>query len=233
MAPADIIMNKKIVLILFLMGAHVFSQENERNNTMKILVVGGTGTIGKAVVKELAQRHTIITAGLHNADIHVDITDTNSIEAMYKSVGKIDAVIATVGKVTFAPLEEMTPESYMMGLQDKLMGQVNLVVLGIKYINDGGSFTLTSGILNHDPIVQGSSAAMVNGALDSFAKCAAIEMPRGIRINIISPTVLVESMHIYSDYFHGFDPVPATKVALAYSKSIEGAQTGQVYRVGY
>jgi len=125
----------------------------------------------------------------------------------------------------------MTEKEYAVGLQSKLMGQVNLVLLGLKYVNDNSSFTLTSGILNRDPILYGSSAAMVNGALDGFVKGAALEMPRNIRINVVSPTVLTESMDQYGAYFRGFNPVQASKVALAYSKSVEGRQTGQVYNV--
>ncbi len=199
---------------------------------MKIIVVGGTGTIGKAVVAELAKRHTVIVAGYTHGDVKVDIKDMKSIEQMYKSTKQFDAVVSTVGKVHFGDFAEMTPDHYFIGLNDKLMGQVNLVLAGLAYIADKGSFTLTSGILSHDPIRYGTSASMVNGAIDSFAKAAAIEMPRGIRINAISPTVLTESMGDYGDYFHGFEPAPAARVALAYSKSVEGLQTGQVYNIG-
>jgi hypothetical protein len=111
------------------------------------------------------------------------------------------------------------------------MGQIRLVLAGLKYINHGGSFTLTSGILSDDPIKLGSSAAMVNGAIDSFVKSAAIEMPNQLRINAVSPTVLCESMDSYAPFFRGFEPVPASRVALAFSKSVEGGQTGRVYRV--
>ncbi|MBS0351972.1 MAG: short chain dehydrogenase [Proteobacteria bacterium] len=200
---------------------------------MKIIIIGGTGTVGQAVVKELSQRHTLIIAGHAKGDIQMDMTDTHSIAAMYKKVGSADAVVITAGQVKFAPLSEMSAQQYAVGLQSKLMGQVNLVLLGVNYLNEGGSFTLTSGILNQDPIRYGSSAAMVNGALEGFVKSAAIEMPRNIRINVVSPTVLEESIAHYADYFRGFDPVPAAKVALAYSKSVEGAQTGQIYRVGW
>ena len=142
---------------------------------MKILVVGGTGEIGKAVVKELAARHDIIVAGHKSGDVKVNICDRQTIEKMYQTIGKIDAVISTVGKVEFAPLSEMNHEKYFVGLNDKLMGQVNLVLAGIQYLNNNGSFTLTSGILSHDPIRMGSSASMVNGALNSFVIAAAVE----------------------------------------------------------
>lgn len=198
---------------------------------MKILIIGGSGTIGEAVANELSPRHEIIIAARTHGTLKVDIEDLESIKKMYQAVGKLDAVISTTGQVHFGPLTEMTHEQYRIGLNSKLMGQVQLVLSGLNTLNDGGSFTLTSGILNRDPIRYGSSASMVNSALEGFVTGAAIEMPRGIRINVVSPTVLQESMTTYGEYFRGFQPVPAATVALAYSKSVEGAQTGKVYYV--
>ncbi|QEY51371.1 short chain dehydrogenase [Legionella longbeachae] len=198
---------------------------------MRILVIGGTGTLGQAVVKELSSRHEVVIAARQDGDVFVDITKLHSIENMYKTLGRLDSVILTTGTVHFGALDEMTESQYCIGLNNKLMGQVNTVLLGLPYVNNGGSFTLTSGILNRDPIRYGSSAAMVNGALDGFVKGAAIEMSRGLRINVVSPTVLEESMTDYADYFHGFMPVSAARAARAYSKSVEGNQTGQLYCV--
>ncbi len=198
---------------------------------MKILVIGGTGTIGKSVVKELSLRHDVITAGTKSGDIQVDIGNLNSIKQMYQQIINLDAVITTVGNVHFGSLIDFTSELYQVGLQHKLLGQVNVVLEGIKHLNTGGSFTLTSGVLNHDPIAYGSSASMVNGALDGFVKHAAIELPSQLRINIVSPTVVTEALEGYAPYFRGFNSVSSSKVALAYSKSVEGAQTGQIYKV--
>lgn len=198
---------------------------------MKVIVIGGTGTIGQAVVKELAERHEVVIAGYQHGDVQIDIADNKSIEKFYQAIGKFDALVSTAGKVHFGALEEMTTTEYSIGLNDKLMGQVNLVLLGLKYINDNGSFTLTSGILSEEPIRYGSSASMVNGAINSFVKAAAVEMPKGIRINAVSPTVVTESMPKYAAYFRGIEPAPAARVALAYSRSVEGAQTGRIYKV--
>ena len=150
---------------------------------------------------------------------------------MYQQVKNIDAVVLAAGNVHFGALTEMTQKEYAIGLNHKLMGQVNVVLQGLKYVNEKGSFTLTSGILSRDPIQYGSSASMVNGAIDAFVKSAALELPRGLRINSVSPTVVTESMSDYGPYFRGFESVPTTRVALAYSKSVEGAQTGQTYWV--
>lgn len=198
---------------------------------MKIIIVGGTGTIGQAVAQELGQRHEIIRVGRRGGDIQVDITDLSSIQAMYDKMGDFDALVATTGQVRFMPLSDLKPEHYQFGFNHKLMGQVNLVRLGLASIQAGGSFTLTSGILNHDPIRTSASAAMVNGALEGFVRAAALEMPNQVRINIVSPTVLLESMDKYATYFRGYEPAPAARVALAYSKSVEGAQTGQIYKI--
>lgn len=200
---------------------------------MKIIVIGGTGTIGKEVVKELSERHEVITAGHKSGDVKVDIEDISSIEKLYEENQNIDAVVMTTGKVKFHEMTGMKNDDYQIGLRSKLMGQVNVVLAGLKHLNDNGSFTLTSGVLNHDPILYGSSASMVNGAIDGFVIGAAIEMPRGIRINVVSPTVITESMENYAPYFRGYEPVTAAKAAMLYSKSVEGRQTGQVYKAGY
>ncbi|MBX9406950.1 short chain dehydrogenase [Pseudomonas baetica] len=199
---------------------------------MKILLIGAGGTIGSAVDKELSQRHEVIRIGRNSGDLQVDISDSASIRNLFEQTGKFDALVCAAGNVTFAPLGEMTEDSFALGLKDKLMGQVNLLLIGREFANDGASFTFTTGVLSHDPIRSGASAALVNGALDSFVRAAAIELPRGLRVNSISPTVLLEAMGSYAPYFRGYKPVPAADVALAYAKSVEGLQTGQTFRVG-
>lgn len=198
---------------------------------MKILIVGATGTLGTAVRRELEQNHEIITAGRKGADVTVDMSVPESIIAMYEAVGKVDAVICTAGQAYFGPLQELTPERNEIAVLGKLKGQINLVLLGLDHVHDQGSFTLTTGIIMDSPIVGGISSAMAGGAIKAFVQSAAIEMPRGIRINNVSPNVLEESMDTYGPYFPGFEPVPARRAALAFRKSVEGAQTGQTYTV--
>jgi NAD(P)-dependent dehydrogenase (short-subunit alcohol dehydrogenase family) len=199
---------------------------------MRILVVGANGTVGQAAVKELSRRHEIVKAGRSSGDVTVDLMKEDSVRAMYAKVGKLDAVICCAGHVHFGPVSAMTPEQFRKGLDDKLMGQVNLVLLGQPHVNDGGSFTLTSGVLDRDPVRQGANAAAVNGAIGAFVKGAAIEMPRGIRINAVSPGLLEESAQKYDGFFPGHEPVSSARVGLAYAKSVDGALTGQVFAVG-
>lgn len=199
---------------------------------MRILLVGASGTIGSAIARELAQRHEIIRAGRNSGEEQVDISDSASIRKLFERIGRFDAVVCAAGNVKFAPLAEMTESDFALGLQDKLMGQVNLLLIGREFANDGASFTFTTGVLSHDPIRSGASASLVNGAIDAFVRAAAIELPRGMRVNSVSPNVLVEAMDSYAPYFRGFKPVPAVDVALAYAKSVEGLQTGQTYHVG-
>ncbi|TKK35286.1 short chain dehydrogenase [Pseudomonas sp. CFBP13528] len=199
---------------------------------MKILLIGASGTIGSAVKAELAQRHDVIAIGRNSGDFQVDISDSASIRTLFEQTGKFDALICAAGSVNFVALGEMSATDFELGLRDKLMGQVNLLLIGREFANDRASFTFTSGILNRDPIRTGASAALVNGALDAFVKAAAIELPRGLRVNSVSPTVLVEAMDSYAPYFRGFKPVAGAEVALAYAKSVEGLQTGQTFIVG-
>jgi NAD(P)-dependent dehydrogenase (short-subunit alcohol dehydrogenase family) len=199
---------------------------------MKILLIGASGTVGSAVAEELGQRHEIVRIGRNSGEEHVDISDSSSIRTLFERIGRFDALICAAGNVNFVPLGEMTEDDFALGLQDKLMGQVNLLLIGREYANDGASFTFTTGVLSHDPIRSGASASLVNGALDAFVRAAAIELPRGLRINSVSPTVLVEAMPNYAPYFRGFKPVSGSDVALAYAKSVEGLQTGQTYHIG-
>ena len=197
---------------------------------MKIILLGASGTLGQAIDRELQARHEIVRVGHRSGDYQVDITRPDSIRQLFEHTGPFDALVSATGKLHFGALAEMHAEHYAIGLQDKLMGQVNLVLIGRDFANDGASFTLTSGILSEDPIRFGSSASMVNAAIDGFVRGAAIELPRGVRINSVSPTVVEESLAGYGPYFRGFKPVSAAVAALAYAKSVEGAQTGQVYQ---
>jgi NAD(P)-dependent dehydrogenase (short-subunit alcohol dehydrogenase family) len=198
---------------------------------VKIIVIGASGTLGRAVLAELSPRHEIVAVGRKGGDFQADMRELKSLKSMFQRIGKVDAIVCAAGSVHFGPWAELTPEKFDIGLRDKLMGQVNSVLAGQEFLNDGGSFTLTSGILSEDPIQYGAAASLVNGALESFVRAAAIELPRGLRINVVSPTVVAESLDSFGPYFRGYKAAPASKVALAYSKSVEGKQTGQIYKV--
>ncbi len=198
---------------------------------MRVVVVGANGAVGQTAVAALSGKHEVIRVGRTSGDIQADIEDAASIRAMYGQTGKVDAVISAVGHVHFGPVHEMTGDQFMSGIHGKVLPQVNLVLLGFEFMNDGGSFTLTSGVLNRDPIRGGSCAAAANGALDGFVKAAAVDMPRGIRINSVSPEVLESCREKYDGYFCGHVHVTDEAVGLAYSKSVEGCLTGQTFIV--
>ncbi len=198
---------------------------------MKIVIIGATGTIGRAVVKEFGQEHSLVQVGRSSGDFQVDITSSQSIQTLFETLGKVDAIVSVTGNLHFGPIAEMTAENFNVGLKDKLLGQVDLVLIGQHYLNDGGSITLTSGIVSDEPILGGVNATTVNAALVGFIRAAAIELPRNIRINCVNPSVVQESLDIYGPFFPGFEAVPVSRVALAYRRSITGPQTGRVYRV--
>lgn len=197
---------------------------------MKILVIGASGTVGQSIVNELSRDHQVIRVGKTQGDFQVDLTREESVKALFARTGKVDAVISATGGVHFGPLDEMTSAQFDSGLQDKLMGQVRLVLIGKAFVNPGGSFTLTSGILAQQPIRTGVNATAVNAALEGFVLAAANEL-NGLRINAVSPTVLTESLESYGPFFPGFESAPASRVALAYRRSVDGNETGRVYRV--
>ncbi|MBZ6766994.1 short chain dehydrogenase [Klebsiella oxytoca] len=200
---------------------------------MKIIVIGASGTVGRAVAQELNQRHEVIRVGRTQGDYQVDITSQQSVQSLFEKIGQVDAIVSATGNLFFGPLATMTDRDFNQGLQDKLLGQIRLALTGQHYLNDGGSITLISGIVAHEPIAQGVNATTVNAGLEGFVRAAACELPRGIRINLISPTVLTESAAAYDGFFPGFASVTAASVAQAYRRSVEGVQSGRIYRVGY
>lgn len=200
---------------------------------MKIIIIGASGTVGRAVAQELNQRHEVIRVGRTQGDYQVDITSQQSVQNLFAKTGRVDAIVSATGNLFFGPLATMTDSDFNQGLQDKLLGQIRLALTGQHYLNDGGSITLISGIVAHEPIAQGVNATTVNAGLEGFVRAAACELPRGIRINLISPTVLTESAAAYDGFFPGFTSFPAASVAQAYRRSVEGVQSGRLYKVGY
>jgi NAD(P)-dependent dehydrogenase (short-subunit alcohol dehydrogenase family) len=194
---------------------------------MKIIIVGASGTLGKHVASSLKKEHEIISVGSKSGDIQADITSPAAIERLFQQTGPFDALVSTAGDAHFGPLKAMTGKEFNIGVNSKMMGQINLVLIGQHFIKPKGSFTLTSGVLSQDPVLSGANPAAVNGAIESFVRAAAIELENGVRINAISPTVVEESPEYFS-YFPGHLPVSMKKVIYAYQKSILGAVTGQV-----
>lgn len=202
---------------------------------MKIVVIGAGGDVGRAVADELARdgRHEVVRVGRTSGDHQVDITRDESVNALFEKIGQVDAIVAAAGNVILAPIEKMTAADFHKGLQDKLLSQVRVALVGQHYLVDGGSITLTSGIAVDDPIAQGAHAAASNAGIEGFVRAAACDFPRGIRINVVSPTVLTESMDRFGQFFPGCESVPASRVAMAYRRSVEGVHSGRVYRVGH
>lgn len=198
---------------------------------MKILLVGALGTVGRAVAAELGGRHELVSAGRQGGDLRLDLADPASIEAAFLQLGTVDAIVSAAGQVGWAPLLEMTPAQWAYTVSNKLMGQVNLALIGQRFLRDGGSITLTSGVLTHEPVAYGAGASLANGGIEGFVRAAAVELPRGLRINAVSPGVLLESMDDLGPFFRGFQPVPGARVALGYTRSVEGGETGKVYAV--
>ncbi|WP_299125165.1 short chain dehydrogenase [uncultured Winogradskyella sp.] len=198
---------------------------------MKILVIGGNGTIGKKVSERLAQKHEVLIAGRNSGDVTVDFSDSSSIKSMFDSVGKLDAIVAIAGDAKWDKLDNLSEDDFYIGIKSKMMGQVNVVRIGKDYLNPNGSITLSTGILADDPVDMTTSAAMVNGAINSFVKAVALELKDGKRINVVCSDLVEDSFEKYKDYFPGNTPVPMHKIVDGYVKSVEGKITGRVLRI--
>ncbi len=196
---------------------------------MKIIIVGASGTMGKHLATAFKKEHEVITAATKGCDVQVDITSTESIENMYRQVGPFDALISTAGPTYVGPWTKLTDKEFRQGVEGKMMGQINLVLIGQHYINPKGSFTLISGALSHDPQKNFANASAANGAVEGFVRGAAIELENGIRINAVSPTV-IESSPQYFPYFPGDIPVTMEQLEFGFRKAVFGANTGQVIK---
>jgi NAD(P)-dependent dehydrogenase (short-subunit alcohol dehydrogenase family) len=194
---------------------------------MRVLLVGATGIIGREIDEALRHLgHEVLEVTRHSKPFSVDLREPDSIRALYRALGRVDAVVSAAGEAKFAPLAELTDADFELSLRYKLMGQVNLVRLGFDHVADGGSFTLTSGILNRMPMPGGAAYSVVNGGLDAFVKAAALEAPRGVRVNVVSPPWIAETLRAMGRPTD--DGLPAAVVARAYVQSITGTQTGAV-----
>jgi NAD(P)-dependent dehydrogenase (short-subunit alcohol dehydrogenase family) len=191
---------------------------------MRILVVGASGTIGRAVVAALAAGNEVVAASRHSAGIRVDIADPARIQAMYRSAGKLDAVVCVAGQAKFAPLDKLSDADFRFCLDNKLMGQVNLVRFGMEHLADGGSFTLTTGVLARTPMPGSAAISLVNAGIEGFVRAAALEAPRRIRVNAVSPPWVTETLlALKMDPSQG---LPAAVVAQSYVQSVMGGGTG-------
>ena len=196
---------------------------------MKIIIVGATGTMGTHLVKALEKEHEIIKVASKDADIEADITSIASIEKMFQQIGSFDALISTAGRTFVGPWTKLNNTTFRQGVEGKMMGQINLVLIGQKYINPKGSFTLITGALTHEPQINFANASAANGAVEGFVRAAAIELENGIRINAVSPTVIEDSPQ-YFPYFPGEIPTTMRQLEFMFRKSVFGKVTGQVIK---
>ena len=191
---------------------------------MKVVVIGATGTIGKALVTALSGRHEVIRVS-RKLGIKVDIEDSRSIKQLFENIKPIDAVVSCAGSAAFRPFAQLTDEDFELSIHSKLMGQVNLVRIGMNHVRDSGSFTLTGGVLAHEPMPGGAAISMVNAGLEGFVLGASVEMPRGLRVNVVSPPWISETLKALN-----MAPslgITAAACAKAYVAAIEGNSNGQ------
>lgn len=193
---------------------------------MKVLVIGATGTIGSAIVEALRSSHEVIRVSRKDGDISADIRDVASIRDMYAKAGKVDAVLCAAGSGAWKPLAQLNEDDFALSLGYKLMGQVNVIRYGLESVSEGGSIAVTSGILARSPQAGSAAISLVNCGLEGFARAAALEAPRNIRVNVISPPWVSETL-----VQMGADPsggLPASAVAEAYLSAMKGTMTGEV-----
>lgn len=198
---------------------------------MKIIIIGGNGTIGRPVTNHFSKDNEVIVIGRSSDDFKMDISDSDSIKNCLEKVGLVDAIICIAGEAKWDKFNNLSEEDYYIGLKSKLMGQVNLVRIGQDYLNSGGSITLSTGILADDPVVKTASAAMVNGGIHSFVQAVALEIENGNRVNVVSLGMVEDAYEKYKDYFPGHNPVSMKKATNAYVRSVMGKGNGEIIKI--
>jgi NAD(P)-dependent dehydrogenase (short-subunit alcohol dehydrogenase family) len=195
------------------------------------IVVAGKGTLGAAIVKVLEEKgHEVVSVSRNSGEFRADIADPESLKALFSNIGPFNAVANAAGDVFPGPYEQTTDEQWANSIRSKGMGQINLVRAALPFIADKGSFTLVSGVLTDEYMHGGTIGTTINHLVEGFVKASAVELPRGVRINCVSPTVLAESVG-YHEYFTGFTPVPVAEVALAYLRAISTPITGRILKL--
>jgi len=196
---------------------------------MKIVIVGASGTMGTYLSNAFEKEHEVIRADRNNSDVQVDITSPEAIEKMYKKIGAFDALICTAGPTYVGPWKNLNEETFRIGVEGKMMGQINLVLIGQHYIKPKGSFTLITGAVTYEPQRNFANASAANAAVEGFVRGAAVELENGIRINAVSPTV-IENSPQHFPFFPGEMPVTMKQLEFGFRKSVFGANTGQIIK---
>ena len=191
---------------------------------MKVMVIGATGTIGKAVAAALARSHEVVAVS-RNGPVKADLLEPASVSRLFEAVKDVDAVVCCAGGAAWKPLPELSDDDFQASLRNKLMGQVNLARTAMQHVRDGGSITLTSGVLAHEPMAGGAAVSLVNAALEGFVRAAALELPRGLRVNVVSPPWMTETLEAMN--MRGVDGIPAAECAKAYVAAVEGRDNGE------
>jgi NAD(P)-dependent dehydrogenase (short-subunit alcohol dehydrogenase family) len=190
----------------------------------KILVIGAAGLIGKDVVKTLGESECIRAS--RSSDERVDISDPKSLAALFERVGELDGIICTGGAARFKPWAELTDEDWTFSLANKLLGQVNVVRYGLKSVRSGGAITLTTGLASQYPAPGSAIITTVNSAVDAFVRAIAAEPSISVRVNVVSPGWVSETLQSM-----GRDPaggIPAAEVAKITVRQFREGATGSV-----
>ena len=194
----------------------------------KIIVVGATGKLGRVVVEGLRKDYEVIRAGRSGPDLKIEAFDFESVSDILASVGPFDGLVSCIGGTPFKTFEELTMDDFAAGLSTKCFSQLNLAKAAIPFLSENGSITLTSGIIGDEPIIAGSCAAAANGALNMCVSTLAAEYAGKLRINVVSPSIIENSVDHYGMLFDGFEPTSNESIIHAYRRTISAPITGRV-----
>lgn len=195
----------------------------------RVLVIGATGLLGKAITSKFGSDIDVIQASRNSSEYAVDLANPQSLQALFDNVGIVDAIVCTAGVAEFKPFAQTQDSDWQFGIENKMMGQINVIRYGEKYLTQEGSIVLTTGVLAQSPMPGSAIVSAVNAAVEGAIRALSLELEH-IRINAISPGWISETLTTLGmDASQG---IPASDVAQYYIDAINTSNSGDIIVAG-
>lgn len=157
------------------------------------VVVGGTHGMGEATARLLRDEGAdVLVTGRRSGDVHLDLTDLRGLDALADAVrsrfGQVDLLHLNAGYAQLEPYDAVTEERYDRTFAVNTRGLFFAVQRLAPLVRDGGAIVVTSSVADQggspDMLVYGAAKAAARSLVAGFA---AALLPRGIRVNAVSP----------------------------------------------
>ncbi len=174
----------------------------------RVVVIGGASGIGFAVAQAaLREGAQVVVASSQEARVQaaaaqlgdgatgaaVDVNDEASLAGFFARVGPFDHLAFTAGDwggSLFAPTRDLDLAAAQAGFTVRFWGALAAVKHACPTLRDGGSITLTSGMLAHRPMKGAPVATAVGGAVEHLTRGLAVDLAP-LRVNAVCPGIVL------------------------------------------